>query len=89
MDTYLWILKKSYRTVTKRYSYFLMFYGKVIFNLIYLFTIFKQGETRLEERRKRKTLNAKALFVMRVPIIVVLTPKRKVPMRMNIVKSGV
>ena len=51
-----------------------MFYGKVTSKLIYLFTIFKQGETRLE-RRKRKTLNPKALFPVCVPIIVVLTPQ--------------
>ena len=34
-----------------------MFYAKVTSNMIYLFTIFKQGENELEERRKRKTLN--------------------------------
>ena len=66
-----------------------MFYGTITSNLIYLFTIFKHGETQLEECRKRKTLNPKTLFPVCVPIIVVLTPKRKVPMRMNIVKSSV
>ena len=42
--------------MTKIYSHFLMFYGKVTSNLIYSFTIFKHEETQLEELRKSKNV---------------------------------